>query len=151
MSSDIRSDLPPSFRAATPDTPPTRPGEVSGRQERLISPPWRDKGLPDVLVDRGLSIFFRKPRSKKRRIIEKWAKRSENYRCRSYIIDGRLVVSPMVARLFEEMRKKVEDEVVRNMMVPREIAWMNESREPTKAEIMATIGEFPHGGGTVLG
>ena len=59
-------------------------------------------------LDMGIPVFFRRPRSKKRRIIEKWKKRPENWRyekCGDGYIVGKSNILVVSSAMLHEIRK----------------------------------------------
>ncbi len=98
--------------------------------------------VSDLLPTTGADVWTRRPRSKKSRIRQKWMKNPANWK-KGDAIDAVMFGGHNAVVLTRSVMKRIEDDLVRNAMVPRDIAWMNDSKEPTKAEIMATIGEFP--------
>ena len=84
-----------------------------------------------IIIDPALQTFFRKPHSKKRRILKKWKKRQENWKpdLNIYAIEGGAsIMHPIMAKMFKEARQKVEDSIIAQMAIPSDVSlWTNNS------------------------
>jgi len=79
-------------------------------------------GLPRIIEDHRLTEQYRFPRSRKRRIRKKWARRSENHRASSkaYLLpDGTVVCHPTLAVRLRMEALKTVDPWVRDGCKPR--------------------------------
>ena len=80
-----------------------------------------------VIKDPNLVWQFRKPRSKKKRIKNKWAKNPDNYRpsYKFWYVDGMILCHPCVYAAYEEMRQTIKDEAEAGMPYPRgTLSWL---------------------------
>ena len=71
-----------------------------------------------IIVNHGSSLFFRKPRSKKKRIINKWKKQSCNWKHfkpddNCYIMnEDTIICNPYAAALLNIVKKSFENETM---------------------------------------
>lgn len=71
----------------------------------------------NIIEDPNLTEFYRRPRSKKKRILKKWRKRPSNHRpdMKIYQVGDTLIMHPVMAAAIRKIQRAIEDNIFKGL------------------------------------